>query len=603
MATVFQRATPQINENPALRIPQREGFFAIQEFFEAHAQQASEVGIVLPVGSGKSGLIAIAPFAVKARRVLVVAPGLRIADQLLEIVSPQNPHNFYRERHVLKDLGGIEPAEIRGSTSNLSDLDAANIVITNIQQLQRKENAWLRSLPSDFFDLIINDEAHHNVAESWEMVRRAFPKANVVNFSATPDRADGRRMAGQIIYTFPVFRAIAEGYVKRLSAVVLNPRTLRYVRRTAGTEVSVDLEEVKRLGQADADFRRSIVSSSESLATIVDASIQELETRRRATADSRHKIIASALNMEHCIQITEAYRARGLKCDYVHSKLDSKVNDKILKQLNNHELDALVQVRMLGEGFDHPYFSVAAILSIFANLSPFVQFVGRIMRSVNAEPGDPNNSGTVVFHAGANVARLWDDFRDFSEADQDFFDQLLPLRELFVEDTTEQRITPSERPDYEPPVRITTQDDIGLESIPLLANDAEALSAISLLASKGVTAEVFAKALEALTPTPVTQQKRRQAARAALDQRIRNLTAKLLAANNLSAEGHDLDTRHLGRTNYVLLKAAIDRECNRLVGKRSGSRAELSQADLDTIEAALPQIASDVSEKILSGKA
>ena len=33
---------------------------------------------------------------------------------------------------------------------------------------------------------------------------------------------------------------------------------------------------------------------------------------------------------------------------------------------------------MLGEGFDHPYLSVASVFSIFASLAPFVQFVGRI---------------------------------------------------------------------------------------------------------------------------------------------------------------------------------------------------------------------------------
>ena len=37
-----------------------------------------EVGLVLPVGCGKSGLITLTPFAFKARRALVVAPGVKI---------------------------------------------------------------------------------------------------------------------------------------------------------------------------------------------------------------------------------------------------------------------------------------------------------------------------------------------------------------------------------------------------------------------------------------------------------------------------------------------------------------------------------------------
>ena len=93
-----------------------------------------------------------------------------------------------------------------------------------------------------------------------------------------------------------------------------------------------------------------------------------------------------------------------------------------MQRLENHELDVIVQVRKLNEGFDHPYLSVAAVFSIFSNLSPFVQFVGRIMRVIKQNaPGDHLNQGSVVFHAGANVAKRWEDFQEFSKADQEFF--------------------------------------------------------------------------------------------------------------------------------------------------------------------------------------
>lgn len=59
-----------------------------------------------------------------------------------------------------------------------------------------------------------------------------------------------------------------------------------------------------------------------------------------------------------------------------------------------------------GEGFDHPYLSVVMVRSIFSNLGPFVQFIGRIMRAIEQDqPGHPLNQGVVVFHLGAKVAR------------------------------------------------------------------------------------------------------------------------------------------------------------------------------------------------------
>ena len=170
--------------------------------------------------------------------------------------------------------------------------------------------------------------------------------------------------------------------------------------------------------------------SDETLSSIVDCSIMELRRLRRETGEQRLKIIASALNIDHCIQITQAFRERGLRAEYVHSREGEQANERVFTLLENHQLDVIVQARMLGEGFDHRYLAVAMVGSIFANLSPFVQFVGRIMRAiVQDSPGHPLNQGVVVFHVGANVARRWSDFRAFSQADQDYFADLLPEAE------------------------------------------------------------------------------------------------------------------------------------------------------------------------------
>src|SRR5690606_28069293 len=139
------------------------------------------------------------------KRVLVIAPNLPITTQLMASVDPSSRRHFLQSRGVLQQPFP-EPAEIRGTTTNTYDLDAADIVVTNIQQLQGPENRWLTTLREDFFDTILVDEAHHNVAASWEQLREKFGSARIVNFSATPTRADGRTMAGRIIYSFPVVR-------------------------------------------------------------------------------------------------------------------------------------------------------------------------------------------------------------------------------------------------------------------------------------------------------------------------------------------------------------------------------------------------------------
>jgi len=223
----FQIREPNILKNGRIRIPQREAYAELAKFAAGSDGRQREVGIVLPVGCGKSGCITLTPFAFKAERTLVVAPSLHIAKQLHDDFDPALADMFYVKCDVLCGQPYPEPVEIRGTTTNSADLEEADVVITNIHQLQGEGNRWLEDLPTDFFHLILFDEGHHNVAVSWDALRGKFPNAKIVNFSATPSRADGRLMAGKILYSYPIFRAIHEGYIKRLKAKVLNPRTLR----------------------------------------------------------------------------------------------------------------------------------------------------------------------------------------------------------------------------------------------------------------------------------------------------------------------------------------------------------------------------------------
>ena len=505
---------------------------------------------------------------------------------------------FYQRCHVLTGGPYPEPVIIRGTTTNRTDLDEANVVITNIQQLQGPANRWLEALPQDYFDLILFDEGHHSVADSWTLLKARFPQARIVNFSATPLRADGQIMGGRVLYSYPVFRAIQEGYVKRLKAVQLNPRTLRYVRRDGENEIEVDLAEVKRLGETEADFRRSIVTSAETLNTIVDASIRELDRLRAETGENRLKIIASALNFEHCRQIVQAYVARGRRAGYVHSREDAPANQRVMMQLENHELDVIVQVRKLGEGFDHPYLSVAAVFSIFSNLSPFIQFVGRIMRViVQNSPGHIRNQGVVIFHAGANIARQWQDFQQYSEADQEYFDQLLPL-EFVDPGQGEREVVPVPRNPAQ--VEVRAQTGVRLEEINLIPEDEAA--AIRLLQERGIIPGDFDPTQQELQPVPTTRVAERQALRDGLEMRSMNEARRILGERNINPGGQALDRQRLGRNNLIVVKTAIDRQINQTVGMQSGQRHEFSRAQLDQIEAGWVEIVAAAQHEVFDAQ-
>jgi superfamily II DNA or RNA helicase len=91
----FKTRAPEILENDRIRTPQREAYDALEKFANDPASQEREIGIVLPVGCGKSGCITLTPFAFKANRTLVVAPSVPIAGQLQKDFDPTRPDMFY----------------------------------------------------------------------------------------------------------------------------------------------------------------------------------------------------------------------------------------------------------------------------------------------------------------------------------------------------------------------------------------------------------------------------------------------------------------------------------------------------------------------------
>lgn len=580
-----------IENNQELRIPQRDGWIAIRDHF-ARENATREVGIVLPVGCGKSGLICVAPFATQARRVLVVAPGTRIRGQLGDDLRANSATNFYARFNVLGENATFpEVVMVESGRVNMDDIRHAHVVVANIQQIAGGENRWLDGLERDFFDMVLVDEAHHNPAESWQQVKRRFPDVRIVNFSATPTRADGRLMEGKIIYSFPVLRAIEAGYVKRLRAKMLRPTEVRYIDRSGGQERTIGPDEVRAMGETDAEFRRGIVMSDETLASIVDQAIAELRRLRQETGELRLKIIASALNQNHCIQITAAFRERGLRADYVHSRLGD-ANERVFHQLQNHELDAIVQARMLGEGFDHPYLAVAMVGSIYANLSPFVQFVGRVMRALEQNhPGHPLNQGVVIFHLGANVARRWEDFRQFSGADQQYFSELLPgIEEVeFTEATAEREpgrggIAPVEILE-ERGVRAADMEPIG---------DPQAAALLRELADMGITPDQAAQEIRRLR---TTRQDRREAQRAALHERVQNEAGGILARLRISPGGRTLDRRRRER-NMAWTIAELNRRVNERVDGHNADRQNFTLDQLETAHSRLLEIVGQFEQEL-----
>jgi hypothetical protein len=105
-----------------------------------------------------------------------------------------------------------------------------------------------------------------------------------------------------------------------------------------------------------------------------------------------------------------------------------------------------------------------------------------------------------------------------------------------------------------------------------------------VLHDKGYTSDEVKQAFEEFQPVPVTKARHRQARRSGLDMRVKTVAARILAEREINPEGRQLDRQHLGKSNLIVLKSAIDREIYTAIGRKTGERHELDKNDLDRID-------------------
>jgi DNA repair protein RadD len=413
----FAETAAEIENNTNLREPQRDAYARALKFFQDGGQRAI---VQLPVGCGKSGLAALLPFGISNGRVLIIAPNLTIKDELYKSLDISNRQKcFWRRMHVLDEADMASgPYVATLESGNLSVCAKSHIVLTNIQQLAANVDKWLNKFPADFFDLIIVDEAHHGAAPSWKRVFEKFPQAKVISLTATPFRSDRQELDGELIYRYPFKSASIKGYIKKLKASYVAPVELTFT--VEGETKTFSLQDVLAMKEEEW-FSRGVALSEPCNVSIVDNSLEKLENLRQS--GTKHQLIAVACSINHAQRIRSLYQERGYNAAIIHSKMEEAEQDEVLRDLYNSSLDCIIQVQMLGEGFDHPKLSVAVIFRPFRSLAPYIQFVGRILRVVvQNDPTHPDNYGHIVTHVGLNLDEQLKQFKQFENDDQKFWE-------------------------------------------------------------------------------------------------------------------------------------------------------------------------------------
>ena len=313
-----------------LRPYQREAVEAAIKGFNEFDRQL----IVCPTGGGKTLLFAKIAEHYQPRRTLVLAH----REELLEQARDK----------ILRATGIVAEIEAAERTASLD----APVVVASVQTLMREYRR--RRFAPDHFALIVVDEAHHTLAESYQRVLGYFEDACVLGVTATPDRGDKRLLADyfeNVAHETTLVDLIRDGYLCRIRAKTI--------------PLKIDLRDVHTVA---GDFNADEVGHAlePHLAAIAD-----IIARDFAGCKSLAFLPLCALSE----RFAELCRNRGIAAEHVDG--ESKDRASVLERFRSGETSLVSNAMLWSEGFDEPSIDCVIPLRPTKIRSLYAQQVGR----------------------------------------------------------------------------------------------------------------------------------------------------------------------------------------------------------------------------------
>jgi len=303
--------------------------------------------LVLPTGTGKTIVFS-----------KLIEDGVRVGARAL--VLAHRGELLDQAADKLEKSTGLACATEKAEQSCLGSW--YRVVVGSVQSMMQEKR--LQRFRQDYFNMIVVDEAHHCISDSYQRVLNHFTDANVLGVTATPDRGDMRNLGSyfdSLAYEYSLPKAIKEGYLSPIQALTIPLR--------------LDLTGV---GIQSGDFKAG------DLDTALDPYLYQIADEMRCHCADRKTVVFLPL-----IKTSQKFRnilqERGFRAAEVNGESSDRA--QILADFDAGRYDVLCNSMLLTEGWDCPSVDCIVVLRPTKIRSLYSQMVGRGTR---LHPGKEN---------------------------------------------------------------------------------------------------------------------------------------------------------------------------------------------------------------------
>ena len=338
--------------NDGLRDYQQEMKLRLFEEWELHRS----VMVQMPTGTGKTHLLAavVKEFLCGGgvgMRVWIVAHRRELVEQIEETVARygmgKEPDKSAKNGRTGKDSMPEESGRVR---------------VFSIQWLSRN---WKNREESP--RLIVIDEAHHALAETYRELWKRYPEARKLGMTATPCRLNRKGFTDlfdTLITSWSIAEFIGRGWLSSFD----------YVSIRANSREQRLVDSLKKRG-ADGDYQVKEMNAVLNRETGIR---QLYESVRRYAAGK--KGIVYAVSIAHARQIAAYYSLHGVESVAIDSGTPALERKELVEDFRRGRIKILVNVDIFSEGFDCPDVEFVQLARPTLSLAKYLQQVGRGLR-------------------------------------------------------------------------------------------------------------------------------------------------------------------------------------------------------------------------------